>query len=439
MTIFLLTLISFTSLFPFLIVIVKKRKVDPFEPLYFSSAYFILLFVLRPIYDLTIGSEILGSPPFDNATENAFNLALFYSTLSFLAFLMGYYSRWVHNLVNLFPKLPTTWDKNIFQPASYLILVFGLIIHWLLIQSFGGLDAYLSDKQETLTAGGQGYLAIGMFLINFTFASHFTKFLKNGSSKIFICFFLLPLLLLLGLLSGSKGVFINPIVIAIIIWNYVKTRINPIVFLIGIFVLVFIFPIFNLYREIGDFNQLIDAIASFYKSLEVEPLITQFILRFHTFDSFVYTIRDTPSVMDFQYGQTLLPIFTVWIPRQIWEDKPTVSFGKIFAETYYARFFAGTGTSASAGITSEGYINFHIVGALIFAFIFGLLINFLYKYFIRLNFGLPSVAIYACIFLFSAVFWEADIAGFVSARLITLCVFLPLAFVMGKSSKVTNL
>ena len=95
-----------------------------------------------------------------------------------------------------------------------------------------------------------------------------------------------------------------------------------------------------------------------------------------------------------------------WVPRQLWEDKPIVSFGKVFGETYLGEHFAGTGVSASATIVGEGYLNFHVPGMLAAAFLMGLVLRLAYEWLITRNRGGPGVFLYATLFLPLATAWE---------------------------------
>jgi oligosaccharide repeat unit polymerase len=434
MTILLIVAVGIAALFPFLLLIFKKKKADIFNPIYFSSAYFFLLFVLRPIYDLTIGSKNLGFPPLSDDTTEPFQIALIYTFSSYLLFLIGFYCSIPRYLTKCSPKFPVTWKLKNYRLLFYLLLIVGIIIHGLLIQSMGGINNYILNKDETLTAGGQGYLSIGLSLINFVYAISLTNFLSNRKEK-FLVFFCLIILIVLGIISGSKGQFLSPLMTTLIVLHYLKKPINPKILILGLVVVIMIFPIFNIYRQKNDLIELQESVKNFYSLLNWQDLTTQFMGRFHTFDSFVRIIKYTPGLLEFQYGATILPIFVVWIPRQLWADKPIVSFGKVFSEIYYSDLYASdSGVSASVGIIGEGYINFHILGALSVSFISGVLLRFFYQYLIKSNFGLPSIALYSSMFFLTSIFWESNLSGFISGRAIVLLTIIPLIYFMGSKN-----
>jgi len=45
-------------------------------------------------------------------------------------------------------------------------------------------------------------------------------------------------------------------------------------------------------------------------------------------------MADTPGVVPFRYGETYMPLFTVWIPRAIWPEKPREDLGNRWAQEY---------------------------------------------------------------------------------------------------------
>ena len=154
--------------------------------------------------------------------------------------------------------------------------------------------------------------------------------------------------------------------------------------------------------------------------------------RFYGIDSLAIIIRDTPTAMDFQHGKTVLPLFVAWVPRQIWEDKPTISFGKMFAEIYLGEFFAGTGTSASPTLLGEAYLNWHLPGLLLASLLSGVIIRVAYFWLIQRNLGAPAVFVYSQFFLYFFTFWEASIAGLLAERIASLVMLMAMVFLIGR-------
>jgi hypothetical protein len=286
----------------------------------------------------------------------------------------------------------------------------GLVSYFALIQYLGGFSHYLSSKEEALTSGGQGYLGLGILVIPVLFMVTLTRVLTTGRGR-FICFgIVLPLALLIGFFSGSKGAFLEPFLMLLVALHYLRKRVRMRYFLIfGVFVIA-VFPFFNSYRQLHDVSQLPDTLQSSTR-FDMESLVRGTMSRFYGIDALTYSVRDTPGVMDFQLGRTVLPVTFVLVPRQVWPDKPTVSFGKVFAETYFVEFFHGTGIAAAPTSLGEGYINFHLPGMLFVALWCGFVLRTMYEYFIQMNRGAPTVTAYGTLFLYLFVFWEMDLIG----------------------------
>lgn len=73
---------------------------------------------------------------------------------------------------------------------------------------------------------------------------------------------------------------------------------------------------------------------------------------------------------DLRYGSTLLDVFYQWVPRSIWKDK---SYGN--AHWYYKEFYdynAKPNEGRNFFFLSEGYLNFGILGVLIWAILWGI-------------------------------------------------------------------
>lgn len=411
LTYYLIGILGTITLIPF-VGLLRKSNPDLFEPIYWASAYFFLLFVIRPICDITSGSSFLGDFPFDKETLSSFNTALAYLIPCFILFLIGYYSRFGKAAAKLLPRIPRAWDEKKFHLFLPVIMAIGLLSYCLLIRFHGGVEYFISPRREILTRAGQGYLRLGVSLILFTFALSATRTMTTGKGKILVFAVLLTLVLTIGFFSGKKRDFLLSILIVLIICHYMKGRIRLRSLALFIVCVFLTFPIFKAYRKENLLN-LPEAIPAIVKSTTISKSLMS---RFYGIDSLTLIIRDTPGVMDYQFGATMAPVVVAWIPRRLWPEKPIISFGKVFAETYFRDHFSGTGTSASPTILGEAYINFHVAGMLWISLLCGLFIRTVYEYLIRLNFAPPAVFIYSCTFLFLFKFWESAIAGFITAK-----------------------
>ncbi|MCS6316536.1 MAG: oligosaccharide repeat unit polymerase [Nitrospira sp.] len=433
----LLAVLTGIAAIPFGTLFLKKRK-DIFEPVYWASAFFLLLFVVRAIFDLTLGSAFL-SPPFDHQTVQAVTRAVLYLIPSLICFFIGYYSNFGRYVARMLPSLPVTWNSERVSLLLPLLICVGLISQFFLIQHLGGWSDFLDDKQRALTEPGQGYWAAGVSLIPLAFGVALTRCLVNSTGWILTCAVLFPLVLVLGLISGSKAAFLGPFLALLVSVHYLRRRVNLGVIVLFALLAILVFPLFNLYRQVGTIDRMVEAVAElpnnvFGGELPMEELGLMLVRggmsRFLGIDSLTYIIRDTPEVMDFQYGRTILGTLFAWVPRQVWTDKP-VGFAQLFGETYLGHIFYGTGTAAAPTLLGEAYLNGHIGGMVVVAVLCGVFVRSSYAYLIEQQFGQPAVFLYSCLFIHLFTFWERSIDGIVVATLILLCESSMLILLMG--------
>ena len=164
LTVVQIALLGVACCYPLLRARRKGAEVDVFELVYPSTAYFFLLFVVRGVYTLSLGSAFI-SPPVDLATRRALNLAFAYLFPALAAFYAGYYGTYASQLARRLPDLPVRWSASRLASWGWAATAAGAASYLLLIQSLGGFSAYLSSKSETLTAAGTSYLAIGNSLL----------------------------------------------------------------------------------------------------------------------------------------------------------------------------------------------------------------------------------------------------------------------------------
>jgi len=300
-----------------------------------------------------------------------------------------------------------------------LAVMVGGISYGLLILYLGGPAQYLGNKATIVTVDGQGYLALGVSVIPIIFGVAVTRLVSTGLGRVVTLGLLLPLILFIGLSSDSKQQFLVPVLIIIIAVHYLRRRIRFTLILPFVLFVILAFPVFNAYRGVRELSDVPSTVTQ-VNITDFEFLTRSVMGRFYGIDALTYAVRDTPGVMDFQYGATLEPLIVAPVPRQVWSDKPTVSFARTFANTYFGKFFFGSGIFAAPSILGEGYINFALPGMLLVGLLSGLILRSAYGYFIVRGGGAPAVFAYSIIFVHLFKFWEADLAGLIVAATTSL-------------------
>lgn len=394
----------------------RRGRWDIFEPVYWASAYFAFLFVGRSLYALARGTEYLGSPPFDPDTVSAWSWALIWLALSFGFFLLGYYSRFPSKLSRTIPALPKKWTHSGILLAILFSVAVGTLCVAYFIHIYGGWSAFSAfSREQVITATGITYVVEVMRLIAYGFLAAFIWTLTHKDFRgIRLA---LPILLagsfFLGFIVSGKALALQPILAAVIAWHYLKKPVKVRHIAMFFLLLVLIFPYFNALRSSNLTTDLGADIAwANNEVLNPQRFLSAFMMRFMTLDATIYAIRDTPAVMNYQLGKTILPIFVAWIPRKLWPGKPTIAFSLIFANTYFGAYFAGWGVAPSCGILGEGYINFSVFGMFLIAWIAGIGTRTFYEYTVGKKISPGGVLIFAFMCQYGlGMFWEGDIAG----------------------------
>jgi hypothetical protein len=84
----------------------------------------------------------------------------------------------------------------------------------------------------------------------------------------------------------------------------------------------------------------------------------------------------------FYYGETMLYLTYVFIPRFLWPEKPIIQQGAWFAERIglaYRNEAGFVNNSINMTIYGEAYLNFGYLGIVLICFLFGYFLNFLWK------------------------------------------------------------
>ena len=136
------------------------------------------------------------------------------------------------------------------------------------------------------------------------------------------------------------------------------------ILLIGIF---FVFPLSNVLRyKTGDTISLSDFRLSELRTAYASP----------DFDAYEMGVHVTEYVEKegITWGKQLLGSLLFWIPRSLWRGKPIGSGGMV------ADYFSYPRVNLSCPLPFEGYINFSVIGLIVFASLIGILFSSLDEY-----------------------------------------------------------
>jgi hypothetical protein len=130
---------------------------------------------------------------------------------------------------------------------------------------------------------------------------------------------------------------------------------------------------------------------------ELEFGLARLANRLNRLGDLAYVIQMTPSTVPYANGVTYAPIFAKLVPRAIWRDKPAENAGQYYGHRYGFLDPNDTVHSDNLPIITEGWVNFGLVGVLLSAAIFGVVLRIIWTYWIGDSGAPASVLIGAAI------------------------------------------
>jgi hypothetical protein len=118
-------------------------------------------------------------------------------------------------------------------------------------------------------------------------------------------------------------------------------------------------------------------------------------------EAMIYVPRYTPYS-----GKALLDLVAAFIPRFLWEDKPTTGG----AQNAYNYTFQQLDESAiDITILGVAYVSFGVLGGILFMFSYGLLLNYVFQLVIKLSDQRPTLILWLPFIFYSALKIEFDL------------------------------
>jgi hypothetical protein len=125
------------------------------------------------------------------------------------------------------------------------------------------------------------------------------------------------------------------------------------------------------------------------------------------------TMEYVPKHEPFARGETIVSSFaSAAVPRFLWPDKPTVG-----GKENICRFLGDCGHynySYNIGQLGEAYVNFGTIGAWIYMFFYGYMLNTLFTIVRYLSLRRPSVLLWSPILFYPAMVVETDLLTFIN-------------------------
>lgn len=398
-----------------------------FEVIVLLGVLSFLYFCVGTLY-LAIVPEALERPALAPFLLPALALA----TLGFLTLLFGY-----------------GWFFRTTAPSPLGRLVPTNVLVYLIPAAMGTVGLSVQRFQSEGMLNAQGISPALSFLQQFAPLFFFAWFLawymtwaKRLRSSVAI-----PLLLTLSAMTavvlyftfGGKGLALTLLGMPAMAFYEVKRRVpvKSVVVVVLLFVFI-IFPVYNTFRTLNrglDMSRRVDRTVEMTRKWDsskyMDASFFAFLKRISIVTSIAAIVSDTGRWVDYRYGETLvLAPIALLIPRFLWPDKPNISIGQEFGETFRLKGEMDSETYVAPSMVGDLYWNFSVPGVVVGMWLIGMGCRWYYqRYGAGAGFDPIRKSIYFTM-LPTALAFEGNVAivvgGFIKVLLI-LVVFLILS------------
>lgn len=281
-----------------------------------------------------------------------------------------------------------------------------------------------------------------LFLSSWYLAWHYAWSSSHPAAKRFLA----PALLLPQVAYAIYGTFggkqftITLIALPAIAFWYVRHKLPLRGMLVVLLIAVFIvFPLYNTFRiqnrqlEVGERLDRTLSTAQRWSGRDFyERSLEAFLTRSAVVTSPAGVIRSVPRWVDYKHGETITFALLSFVPRVIWPDKPVMTTGKEFGQTFGLVNMVDTETQVACTLVGEMYWNFGVPGVVGWALFFGAACRWVYR---RYGEGGEDDGIRKALYvslLFPLVASEGQQALLIAALLKTVVIFAAAVWLMEK-------
>lgn len=392
--------------FLLLIIIIGARKMNQVQkrrlilsPTNLFSGFYILLYVVMAFDALFIQGQINGD---NNLTILIVSIAI--AALGYVFFFIGFMLPIGKKMSRVIPKFSFQWNSNKTIVISLLLILISLVSSWLVIRGSGGLLDHINQlSSRRILFLYRGYL---IALDNLSFVNLFIVFsyyLDTRKGKFLLLLSAFTAIFVL-IIHGSRISFLVITLVLLMIYIYKGNTVSKRFIILTLSILSALAVYYGAFtREVLPYGQLV------YGSLNSSQIVNfttllDFILQFWdrlsrlNFDSLSrlqLILPKVPNEFDFLYGRSFLGIFSYFMPRIFFPDKP-LTIGMLFTKTFYPISYSNGG-GVTPSLLVDLYWNFGVFGIIIGMLCFGIFIRSIVSYAENSNFNSGAVIILAVI------------------------------------------
>ncbi len=245
----------------------------------------------------------------------------------------------------------------------------------------------------------------------------FYLFFSGNRPKIYILIIGAAILIMNSIRSGMFGELVYMLTIASIILSLgsrYSMRKKLYIIVAGFLIVVLIQSVKNDYRKVAWST---GSDASLFSTLIIDRILDPSLIlnkevlfgiavRFNQGWLIAGTMSNVPAIIPFAHGETIWQaIEAIAIPRFLWPEKPTAG-GKANLERFLN--IKDISYSMNLGPIGEGYVNFGVIGGIIFIFLYGLFFRWIFNNLLKVILKAPTLIFWIPLMFFYAISVETD-------------------------------
>lgn len=349
-------------------------RVDPLEPLWIIVALFAFTYLLVPGLAALRPDDFGSLPGYLDSPPAQWQTATWVSGLAFLALLHGYFGPGGGWIARLLPEAPRTPPTSVVGATAAGLFGLGLLAAVAIVLLSGGADLSLSAlldgrlRDESVESfSGRGYLSVGYGMLALAPPCAALWAARRGGRRAWLA--------VAG--SGAVGV--------VLLGAVLDSRMQALVLVVGVLAVVhYRVRAFSVREALALGAGLLVLVLAFTAIRRPDASRDTFGLLGRlvgTFDGFHFLVNALARVDDFLLGGSVAEdTVLTYLPRSLWPGKPEVYGILRTQEAVVPGLHAAVagGSTYPPGIVAEGYVNFGMLGALIFPWSAGALLSGFY-------------------------------------------------------------
>lgn len=419
-----------------------RVKKDIFHPITFTSLFLFVtnipfLFIILNNKN-AIDYRILNFINSDELSKNV-GILSFLMALGFISFTFGVY---LSNKLSIKMPQKFKFDGKKYVIISILGVIITIISYLIFLNRAGGIIFILNNLEHRAEfTNGNGFLLVMTDLLLFISLGLIYKNNLKLHGIYFVLFFVsFGLYMFMNIsMGGRKPVLLSLLVLLMVIhYSIKKIRIFKFKYLIIILLIIFYIVLVPIIRQpnfIEEFDENPNILVEELKSKSINQI--RDISYINTY-IFIYVFFENHEKW---YGKVFLNLATSYIPSNIYNDKPPVDEGvyirtllegkEVDPNDSFKNLYPSSWPPETFG---NGFMNFGIIGVLMFNFILGYIKGFLYNIMIS-----KRLFIYIFIYSYTLINFEISNLRIVQTASVILLFIIWYSFVLNrKGSRVLN-